>query len=247
MAQLGIPEESIQKIISQELPQRMEGILKALLEGAFNFLTGISLIVTQLVNIVIIPFVTIYLIIDFPLVQRRIRDFVPSNRREQIEYYQSKIEQLLGKYFRGAIIVAIIQGIIASIVLTILGVNYALVLGLMTAILDFIPYVGLFISLIVSSIVALLSGEPSWLKVIGVVIMYLSQKLFENVYLAPKIIGKSVGIHPVLLIMSLFIFSHFLGFIGLLIAVPVTAAIIMLFALWKEKRLYQENKSDAQQ
>jgi predicted PurR-regulated permease PerM len=115
-------------------------------------------------------------------------------------------------------------------------VDYALVLGIMTGILDFIPYVGLIISLTVSCIVALMSGEPVFVKVVAVVILFLSQKLLEAVVLGPKIIGAKVGLHPVLLILSLLIFGYFLGFIGMLIAVPTTALLMAILQQWEQHR-----------
>jgi predicted PurR-regulated permease PerM len=151
---------------------------------------------------------------------------------------------VLSDYFRGAIIVAIIQGIISAIVLSILGVKYALVLGIMTALLDFIPYVGLIISMLIAIIAALFSGDPVTGKVVGVIIMYLSQKIFENTILAPKIVGEKIGLHPVLLILSLFIFAHFLGFVGLLIAVPATALLVMLFKSLREKKIATYNSEN---
>jgi predicted PurR-regulated permease PerM len=105
---------------------------------------------------------------------------------------------------------------------------------MMTAFLDFIPYVGLLISLLVSCIVALMGADPAAMKVVGVAIMYVALKLFENTVLAPKIIGSKVGVHPVLMILALFVFGHFLGFIGLLIAIPTTAIIMQFFNTWEE-------------
>jgi predicted PurR-regulated permease PerM len=138
------------------------------------------------------------------------------------------VDWVMGRYVRGAVFVALIQGAIAALALWIIGVSSPLVLGLMTGLLDFIPYIGLATSLAVASIVALFSGEPVGTKVLAVVIVYLSQKLLEATVLAPKIIGAQVGLHPVVLILSLLVFGYFLGFLGLLIAVPVTALLLVV-------------------
>ncbi|HKZ40030.1 MAG TPA: AI-2E family transporter, partial [Candidatus Hodarchaeales archaeon] len=200
---------------------------------------------TQVLNVIIMPIVTFYLLKDFPQIIHKFKTLLPESRRESTSAYFVRIDEMLGHYFRGAIFVAIIQGIISTIVLSLLGVQYALVLGIMTAILDFIPYVGLLISLVVSSVVALLSGEPTTMKVVGVVLMYLSQKIVENTILAPRIIGSKVGLHPVLLILSLLIFGYFLGFVGLLIAVPTTAVIVLSFNLWEENKLAEAKARQA--
>jgi predicted PurR-regulated permease PerM len=237
LSKFGIPVESLRASIERELPGRIEIILRSLLEGAFDFISNISVIVTQLLNIIIIPVITFYLLKDFPAMLNNFNAIFPENSRETIVGYFRKIDEVLSDYLRGAIIVAVIQGSVSAIILSILGVKYSLVLGIMTGLLDFIPYVGLVISLCVAVIAAAFSGDPVTSKIIGVVILYLSQKIFENTILAPKIIGEKVGLHPVLLIASLFIFGHFLGFVGLLLAVPATAVIVMFVKLLQEKKI----------
>ena len=201
-------------------------MLTTLFEGLFGFVTGASSLMFHLINLIIIPFLFFYLVKDFPHLLEGATSLIPSASRKQVRAIGRKVDEILGKYFRGAIIVAIIQGTISTIGLTIIGVNYALVLGIMSGILDFIPYVGLLTSLVVSCIVATLSGDPVLTKVISVIVLYLSQKLLEAVVLGPKIIGSQVGMHPVLLILSLLVFGYFLGFIGILIAVPATALMV---------------------
>jgi predicted PurR-regulated permease PerM len=234
LARSGIPIQQIQDLLEKQFPAKLEGILTSLLEGAFGLVTGLSSILAEVLNLIIIPFVTFYLLKDFPRILEGIKSFIPEGPRGRIGTYVLKIDEVLGEYFRGAIVVAIIQGIISAVVLSLLGVQYALVLGIMTAFLDFIPYVGLLISLLVSCIVALLGAEPTTMRVVGVAIMYVALKLFENTVLAPKIIGSKVGVHPVLMILALFIFGHFLGFVGLLIAIPTTAVIMQFFNAWVE-------------
>ncbi len=226
LERFGISVDKAQQVITQEISPRLESILKTLLEAVFGFVSGMSTLVLGIVNIVIVPFLVFYLLKDFPVITHRFTMFVPKSRRDRFIDLGAKVDQLMGRYFRGAITVAIIQGIISTLGLWIIGVEYPLVLGIMSGILDFIPYVGLLTSLIVSGIVALFSGGPILTKVVAVVILYLCQKLLEATVLGPKIIGHEVGLHPVLLILCLLVFGYFLGFIGLLIAVPTTSLII---------------------
>jgi phosphoribosylaminoimidazole-succinocarboxamide synthase len=189
-------------------------------------MTGASVVVLHLMNIIIIPFLVFYLLMDFRLILDRFARFVPESRKHTISRASRTVDEVLGQYFRGAAIVAVIQGTIAGTALWLIGVDYPLVLGIMTGVLNFIPYVGLITSLVVSSVVAMFSGEPVTAKVIGVIILYLSQKVLEATVFGPKIVGARVGLHPVLLILSLLVFGHFMGFVGMLIAVPVTALIV---------------------
>jgi predicted PurR-regulated permease PerM len=236
LSRFGIPVEKARQAITDQLTPRLEMILKSLFEGVFGFVSGISSIVLQLINAIIIPFLIFYILKDFPSIMQRFTTFVPVRTRDRFVARAAKIDFLMGKYFRGAITVAFIQGTISALGLWIIGVNYALVLGIMSGILDFIPYLGLITSLVVASIVAMFSGDPVLPKVIAVVALYLGQKLLEATVLGPKIIGSQVGLHPVLLILSLLVFGYFLGFVGLLIAVPLTALIIAGVEEWQAAR-----------
>jgi len=227
LAQLGIPVEKARGLLTTELVPRLEGIVSSLVTGVFGVVTGISSVAVQIVNIVIIPFLMFFLLKDFPVIGQKFVSFFPVHRQYTVRATLAAVDELMGRYVRGSVIVALIQGTIAALVLWIAGVSSPLVLGIMTALLDFIPYVGLAISMVVATLVAMFSGEPVTTKVVVVVILYLSQKLLEATVLAPKIVGSQVGLHPVVLILSLLVFGYFLGFVGLLIAVPVTALLLV--------------------
>ncbi len=231
----GFGGDRLRDFISAQMAPRLESVLKTLFEALFSFLTSLSSLVLHLINIVIIPFVVFYLLKDFPAVAGFLLRLIPARRREGARPLLALADEILGSYFRGALIVAVIQGSIAGIGLWFIGVEYALVLGIMTGVLNFIPYVGLLTSLVVASIVASFSGEPVVLKIVGVILLYLSQKLFEATVLGPKIVGSRVGLHPVLLILCLLVFGYFLGFLGLLIAVPATALIVSVVAQREEE------------
>jgi predicted PurR-regulated permease PerM len=230
----GIEGARLRDFVATQMTPRLEGVLKTLFEALFGFLSSISSLVLHLINILIIPFVVFYLLKDFPAVTGSLRRCIPERRRESARAILAVIDDVLGSYFRGALIVAILQGTIAGIGLWFIGVDYALVLGVMTGVLNFVPYVGLLTSLAVASIVASFSGEPVLLKILAVVLLYLSQKLLEATVFGPKIVGSRVGLHPVLLILCLLVFGYFLGFVGLLVAVPATALIIALVGQWRE-------------
>lgn len=227
LGRIGVQASSVQDLVQTQLVPRIEGIMTGLVDGMLGLVTGITSVALHIINAVIIPFVVFYLLKDFPSIAARFYRAFPPLQQDRVRSVMGRVDGVLGAYFRGAAIVAIIQGTIAATVLSLIGVNYALVLGLMTAVLNFIPYVGLIISLIVASMVALFSGEPVLTKVVGVIILYVSQKLLEATVLGPKIIGPQVGLHPVVLILCLMVFGYFLGFVGLLIAVPATALLLL--------------------
>ncbi len=236
----GIDSAKAQAFIGEQLSPRLEKILSTLFEALFGLVTSVSSLILHLINIIIIPFLFFYLLKDFGQLLDKCLLLVPDRSRQSVRNTAFRLDDVLGRYFRGAIIVAVIQGLISTIGLTIIGVNYSLVLGIMTGILDFIPYVGLLVSLTVSCIVALMSGEPVAAKVIGVIVLFLSQKLLEATVLGPKIIGTKVGLHPVVLILSLLVFGYFLGFLGMLIAVPTTALILTAVDEWTSRESHTQ-------
>jgi predicted PurR-regulated permease PerM len=236
LGRFGMTGEKVKEVLAQNLTPKLEEMLTRLFAGLFDVVSSVSSVAHQLLNIIIIPFVLFYLLMDFPLVLHRFAMLVPKKSRTRFVDLASRADDLMGQYFRGAILVAAIQGTISGFVLWIAGVEYAVVLGLMTAALDFVPYVGLAVSLLVATIVALFSGGAVGTKVLVVVIMYLSQKIFEAAVLGPKILGSHVGVHPVLLILSLLVFGYFMGFLGLLIAVPLTALLLAGVKEWEAVR-----------
>ena len=236
LERFGLTGEKARDVLTQNLAPKLQEMLTRLFEGLFDVVSSLSALAHQLLNIIIVPFVLFYLLMDFPVVLHRAAMLVPRHSRDRWIQLAEQADRLMGRYFRGAILVAAIQGTISGFVLWIVGVQYPVVLGVMTGVLDFIPYVGLAVSLVVASIVALLSGGAVGTKVLCVVVMYLAQKLFEATVLGPRILGSHVGLHPVLLILCLLVFGYFLGFVGLLIAVPATALMLAGVKEWEAVR-----------
>lgn len=237
-AELGLPAQDIQQKVLNELPARLEQILNALFTSISGLFSGLSLILTQIVNLILIPFLTFYLLKDFDDIKSLVKSlFSESYRYEAVTYFH-KIDTLMGSFLRGSIICAVIHGIGVYIFLVILGIKYSIFLSALSALLNVIPYVGLLLSIIITVIVALFSGDPG-MQIPLVILLYLAQNLLETSYIIPKVIGDRIGMHPALLILSLMVFSYFFGFIGMLIALPVVSIFIMLFKEWQLKRMHE--------
>lgn len=236
LSEYGFPVQRLQEILTQQFTPRLENILKVLLEGAFGVISSLSSLISQIINIIIIPFLAFYMMKDFPSIIYRFKMLIPKMQRETVSAYFYKVNALFGRYLRGVILVAFIHGVLASVLLWIFGIRYPLVLGMVAGVLSPIPYLGLFTSLFLSVLVALFSGEPVLMKVFFVLVTYAFLQILEFSILSPNILGKQIGLHPVLMILSLLIFGFFLGFIGLLIAIPTTAIVIMSVKEWEERR-----------
>lgn len=241
---LGIPTNDIQTKLSQELPAKLENLLNTLLSGLSGLFAGISVVLTQVVNLILIPFLTFYIMKDFDNLKNLIKDLFPKNSRSKAILYYQKIDDLLGSFIRGQLIVSVIHGIVVYIFLSILGVKFAVFLGAIGIVLNIIPYFGLLVEITLAVIVSLFSGDPGF-QIPLVIILYLAQNLLETSFIIPKIVGDRIGLHPALLILSLFVFSYFFGFIGMLIALPTMSIILMFFREWLASRKEDEENSEA--
>ncbi len=232
----GISADELQNTLANSLTPRLEDILKGILQGSLSVVSSVSKVVTQIFYVFLVPFLTFYILTDFPKIGQRFRKLFPRKIRDQVSDYMERADDLIGHYLRGVLTVAILQGITVSVIFSIVNIKYALLLGLLAALLDLIPYFGLLTILIISSIVATFSGGEVISKVIFAIGSIGCLHMMEVVFLSPKFIGGKVGLHPLLIILSLLVFAYFLGFVGLIIAVPSTALILLFVKDWEDRR-----------
>lgn len=196
----------------------------------------ITSFLTQVFYIILIPFLTFYFLTDFPKIGNRFLKLFPRRMRDRVADYLSRSDELIGHYLRGALIVAVLQGIIVSALFSAIGMKYSLLLGLLACIFDLVPYFGLIAIMVLSAIVATFSDPPVLLKLALAVGSIGFLHIIEVVLLSPKIVGSKVGLHPLIIILSLLLFMYFLGIVGLLIAVPTTALIILFVRDWEARK-----------
>lgn len=143
------------------------------------------------------------------------------------------INEVFSKFIRGQLLEAFCVGVLSSIALSIVGIDYAVVIGLISGICNMIPYVGPLVGTVLAAVMGLLSGSP--IKVIYAIIAMLVVQQIDNNLLAPKIVGDSVGLHAVFTMMAILVGGNVGGLLGMLLAVPVAASIRVLFNKWYEE------------
>ena len=197
----------------------------ALAEGVLSSLAGAISIV---VFILVVPVVTFYLLLDWDHMIARIDQLVPRDHAPTVRRLASEIDAALSAFVRGQLSVCLVLGIYYSVALMLAGLQFGLVVGAIAGAITFIPYVGAIIGGALAIGLALFQFWGDWVQ-IGIVaaIFGLGQFLEGNV-LTPKMVGKSVGLHPVWLLFALSAFGTVFGFVGMLIAVPMAAAIGVL-------------------
>ncbi len=236
LVRYGVPPEEIRNTIANQLTPKVQDILKGLLSAILAVVSSISNLLTQVFYIILVPFLTFYILTDFPKIGHRFKKLFPRKIRDQVGDYMQRADALIGRYLRGALTVALFQGVAVSVLFSVFGIKYALLLGLLAALFDLIPYFGLIVLMALSVFVATFSGPPVVPKVIFALASVWLLHIVELVFLSPRIVGSKVGLHPLLIILSLLIFMYFLGFVGLLIAVPTTALIILFVREWEARR-----------
>ena len=232
----GVSAEELKATLSREFAPRFEDILRNLLQGMLLVMSSLSRVATQVFYVIMVPFLTFYLLSDFPKISHRFLMLIPSRRRPRMGEYLQRADEVIGRYLRGALLVAFLQGIMVTLLFSLFNIKYALLLGITAAVLDLVPYFGLIITMLVGGVVAAFSDPPTAPKIISALFSIGVLHLLEVTLLSPRIVGSKVGLHPLLIIFSLLVFAFFLGFIGLLIAVPCTALIILGVREWEASR-----------
>jgi predicted PurR-regulated permease PerM len=202
------------------------GFLGGLWTGGQALLGVISLLV-------ITPVVTFYLLLDWDSMVAKVDSWVPVNQRETVRALAKDMDGAISGFLRGQTLVCVILGCMYAAGLFAVGLNFGVLIGISAGLLSFIPYVGSLLGLIVAVGVAVAQFWPDWTAVAMVLAVFAVGQFIEGNILAPKLVGETVGLHPVWLMFALLAGGSLFGFLGLLLAVPVAAAIGVLtrFAL----------------
>ncbi|MCX8056246.1 MAG: AI-2E family transporter [Ignavibacteria bacterium] len=226
--QIGLAYPDFQEFLSKELPVRLQSLLNSILNNILSLISSFGAIFNQIINLVIIPIMTFYFLKDFEKILDAIKNIFSSNYQEKVTVISRRVDKIFGNYIRGFLTVSIINGLVVTIGLSIIGVPYAIMLGILSALLNFIPYFGVIISFAIGFLISLLSGIGG-IKLLFVPIVYFGENILENSLITPKVIGERVGLHPLLVLLAIFVFGYFAGILGMLISVPITALLISLF------------------
>lgn len=183
--------------------------------------------------LIITPVVAFYLICDWDRMVSSIDRLIPLPQRETVRSLLGEIDAAISAYVRGQTGVCLILGCYYAVGLTLTGLSFGLLIGVVSGLVSFIPYVGSLTALVLSLAVALAQFFPDWARILAVAGVVLFGQFLEGNVLAPKLVGESVGLHPVWLMFALFAFGYLFGFVGLLLAVPLAAAtgVLTRFAL----------------
>jgi predicted PurR-regulated permease PerM len=200
--------------------------LRSLWSGGQALLSVFSLLVVT-------PVVAFYLLYDWDRMLATIDRWVPRPQRDTVRHLAHEIDRAIAGFVRGQTTVCLALGTFYALGLTLTGLNYGVLIGLAAGLISFIPYVGSMTGLTLAAGVALAQFWPDWTSILMVVGVFFMGQFLEGYILSPKLVGERIGLHPVWLIFALFAFGYLFGFVGMLLAVPLAAAVgvVSRFAL----------------
>ncbi|MCQ0971753.1 AI-2E family transporter [Paracoccus sp. TK19116] len=234
-----LPEESAVRSALNDMGSTIAEQGSNVLATVMGSLRGV---VGVIALVVIVPVVAFYLLLDWDGMIRRIDTLLPREHAPTIRHIARDIDHALSGFLRGQGLVILILGTWYSIALAVVGLPFGFFIGIMAAVLSFIPYVGSVIGGATAIGVALFSfwGDPLWIGAVAGI--FILGQIVEGNYLQPKIVGDHVGLHPVWLLLALSVFGALFGFAGLVMAVPLAAAlgVIVRFLVerYRESGLY---------
>jgi predicted PurR-regulated permease PerM len=237
---LALDFESVRAFIAENA-QEARDLSVRLLSGVK---TGGLIALTVIVNLALIPVVMFYLLRDWNMILARIDELLPRRWRPKVRTVAREIDSVLAEFLRGQLLVMVALAVYYVIGLSLVRLDHAVAIGILTGVLVFIPYVGFGLGFLLGLLAAVLEwhGWPGFLAVMAV---YGVGQLLENYVLVPFLVGDRIGLHPLAVIFALLAFGELFGFAGVLMALPVSAALLVglrhLRAAYVASPVYQDD------
>jgi len=197
-------------------------------------------------NLVLIPVALFYLMVEWAGLVRAVRQLIPPRLRPATDAFARDADAVLGQYLRGQLLVMLLLALYYSLGLRLFGLDLALPIGVFTGLAVFVPYLGFGLGLLLAMLAGLLqfAGEGGLTHtLLMVAVVYGAGQVLESFVLTPKLVGERIGLHPLAVIFALLAFGQLLGFLGVLVALPVSAVLLVavrrLQASYLASRLYQ--------
>lgn len=208
--------------------------------------SGLTLI-AWLANLVLIPVVTFYLLRDWGHLLEKIHVLLPRKWAPTVTHLASESDAVLGAFLRGQLLVMLALALIYSVGLSIVGLELALIIGLVAGLVSFVPYLGFVLGVLLAGIAALMQFQDAYYLLWVALVFGVGQAL-EGMLLTPMLVGDKIGLHPVAVIFAVMAGGQLFGFVGVLLALPVAAVIMVLLRdlhrRYRQSGLYAEADAD---
>ena len=200
--------------------------------------SGGAALVSLFSLLIIVPVTAYYFTDDWPRIIKALDGLVPRSQRETVVMLAREADNAIAGFVRGQTVVCIVLGVFYAAALSAVGLKFGLLIGLLSGLISFIPYIGSITGFVLATGIALAQFSPEWIWVVVVVGIFMFGQFVEGNILVPKLVGDSVGLHPLWLMFALFAFGYLFGFLGLLLAVPLAAAVGVLVRFAVDRYLH---------
>ena len=190
-------------------------------------------------NAVLVPVVLFYLLMDWPQLVARVQALIPRRQVHSVNTFLNECDGLLGQYLRGQLLVMLVLAVYYAVGLALFGFDLAVPLGVFTGLAVFIPYIGFGLGLVLTLLAGMLQFA-SLQGLVAVAVVFGLGQLLESFVLTPRLVGERIGLSPLAVIFALLAFGHLFGFVGVLIALPLSA--VALVALKRLRSAYLESR-----
>lgn len=242
LTRLGIPKKQAQEIVVNQILPQLKGIGVWLANSLFEVVKNLTTVLEGVFNLIAIPVLALYMMLDFERLRRFVRRVLLRDNERYVHLVR-RTDHIISSYLRGILTTSSIVAVLATATLVLFDVPYAVVIGILTGVCNFIPTIGMFMNLGVAMVFYLFAPGDFWMHTLITTGMIGGLHALNAYLIEPNIIGESVGLHPVVMIASLFVFAHFFGFLGLVVAVPITAVIMMLLREWYQRSMVLRSSS----
>src|SRR5213594_1401099 len=243
--------QRIQAYVEKQMP-KLEQALPIVLEKFWDILKrsigGFLGVTGFLLSLILVPIYLFFLLNEKPRIEQHWKEYLPlraSPLKNEVADVLSEINKYVTAYFRGQLLVCLVDGVLIGGVLTLFGLNFAPLIGLLVVILTMVPYIGIIVCWVPAVLIAAFQWGD-WLHPIGVTLIFIVIQNLEGIFYAPRIVGSYVGLHPMTVIVSIFVWGLIIGgVLGPLLAVPLTATIKVLLGRYVWGRRLREKIEDS--
>lgn len=232
--------EDISKYLTRE---QLVNVVTATANKTWSFVGSTLSVVFAVLGWLVVLLYLIFLLIDYPKIKNGFQKAIPPRFKNTVWQVMQDVGTMVERYFRGQSLIALIVGILYSIGFVVVGLPLGLVFGLFVGVLNLVPYlqvVSFPVALVLCLVDSITTGGNFWVMLLEVAIVYIVVQIIQDMFITPKIMGKQMGINPVFVFLSLSVWGVLLGFIGLIVALPLTALIISYY-----KRYVLQDTSDS--
>lgn len=225
-----VERAELQTRLSAVLRQQVGGLVAALPAALQTVFNSVGAIIALITTLTLIPVLLFYTLRDFPTISDSLIRLFPTVGGKRA--YLQHTTHIVGSYLRGQLTISAISAFNVTLFLSLFGVPFSLLIGLISGVLNMIPNIGIIITNVIGVVIAFIFGTP--IDVVIVLAVLFGQQILESTVLSPNIMSYQVGLHPVLVILSLLLFGSTMGFLGLLIAVPLTAILVTFYQTFRD-------------